>query len=551
MSSPNRRRLPADSPAERERKEGRKLKKTYQENDGDAEELASPLTRQSNRLQPTSHRRTSVALPLVTSHPPKLCLATWRPCTVPPCETHACPDVPVPLLPSILILMPSLLPFPACPSQAQRQREGTYEMMSWRALVLVGLTAILCTLATAENGDDVHHLPKFTSLVAKENREILALSESGKITAIDVHDGYGDAYHLQFITMEPGSIFLPVLLRTDMAFYVHTGRGRVTFISQGGDEEEMDVVRGDVYRLEQGTTFYVKSHPDPARERLRIHAIFDTSEIDCYSALVGAYSNVSDLVRGFDDGVLQMGFGVSAETVRDIKSAPTPPPIVLSSGRNETEEPNWKKEIIGALFGVRGTSDFLSKKKKMSGSKAFNFFKAKPDVQNANGWSTALTHKDLKALKGSHFAPFMVNLMRGSMMGPHWNPRATEVAIVIEGRGVVQLICPSDASGKKIRAAARCQNTRFEVKKGDVFVVPRFHPMAQISYNNETLAFVGFSSSTKNNHPQFLTGKRSVLRTIGVDVLAAAFNLVGKDAFAETDKITLEIANLLCEDYLA
>ncbi|XP_042383073.1 vicilin-like seed storage protein At2g18540 [Zingiber officinale] len=398
-------------------------------------------------------------------------------------------------------------------------------MMSLRALVLVGLTAILCTLATAENGDDVHHLPKFTSLVAKENRQILALSESGKITAIDVHDGYGDAYHLQFITMEPGSIFLPVLLRTDMAFYVHTGRGRVTFISQGGDEEEMDIVRGDVYRLEQGTTFYVKSHPDPARERLRIHAIFDTSEIDCYSALVGAYSNVSDLVRGFDDGVLQMGFGVSAETVRDIKSAPTPPPIVLSSGRNETEEPNWKKEIIGALFGVRGTSDFLSKKKKMSGSKAFNFFKAKPDVQNANGWSTALTHKDLKALKGSHFAPFMVNLMRGSMMGPHWNPRATEVAIVIEGRGVVQLICPSDASGKKIRAAARCQNTRFEVKKGDVFVVPRFHPMAQISYNNETLAFVGFSSSTKNNHPQFLTGKRSVLRTIGVDVLAAAFNV--------------------------
>ncbi|XP_042415118.1 V-type proton ATPase catalytic subunit A-like [Zingiber officinale] len=27
--------------------------------------------------------------------------------------------------------------------------------------------------------------------------------------------------------------------------------------------------------------------------------------------------------------------------------------------------------------------------------------------------------------------------------------------------------------------------------------------------------------------------------------------LVGKDAFAETDKITLETANLLCEDYLA
>lgn len=188
-------------------------------------------------------------------------------------------------------------------------------MMSSITLILVGLTAILCTLATAENGDDVHHLQKFTPLVTKESRGILALSESGMITAVDVHDGYRDAYHLQFITMEPGSIFLPVLLHTDMAFYVHTGiyqflqsldvalrasvcyedfdlscagRGRVTFISEDGDEEEMDVVRGDVYRLEQGTTFYVKSHPDPDRERLRIHAIFDTSEIDCYSPLVGS-----------------------------------------------------------------------------------------------------------------------------------------------------------------------------------------------------------------------------------------------------------------------
>ncbi|XP_074579074.1 LOW QUALITY PROTEIN: vicilin-like seed storage protein At2g18540 [Curcuma longa] len=401
-------------------------------------------------------------------------------------------------------------------------------MMSSRALVLVGLTTILCTLAAAENGDDVHHLPKFTPLVTKESRGILALSEAGMITAVDVHDGYGDSYHLQFITMEPGSIFLPVLLRTDMAFYVHTGRGRVTFISEGGDEEEMDVVRGDVYRLEEGTTFYVKSHPDPARERLRIHAIFDTPEIDCCSPLglsAGAYSNVSDLVRGFDDSVLQMGFGVSEETVRDIKSGRTPPPIVPSSGRNEMEEPNWKEEIMEALFGVRGTSDFLSKKKKMSGSKAFNFFKAEPDVKNENGWSTALTHKDLKVLKGSYFAPFMVNLMRGSMMGPHWNPRATEVAIVIEGQGVVQLICPGDASGKKIGAAARCRNTKFKVKEGDVFLVPRFHPMAQISYNNETLVFVGFSSATKNNHPQFLAGKRSVLRVIGADVLAAAFNV--------------------------
>ena len=38
----------------------------------------------------------------------------------------------------------------------------------------------------------------------------------------------------------------------------------------------IEVKRGDIYRLEEGTIFYVQSHPDPTREKLRIHAIFDT-----------------------------------------------------------------------------------------------------------------------------------------------------------------------------------------------------------------------------------------------------------------------------------
>ncbi|KAG6529063.1 hypothetical protein ZIOFF_011257 [Zingiber officinale] len=486
---------------------------------------AQSITRRQSRLRPAT-----LTVPQASFTRPGLDspLATWRPCASPPHETHACPRFPSSHPPSFLCLY-------VLPTPPHITENGRDMLVTLKALVVVGLAALLCALATATNGDDIHHAQQFTPLVTKESRRTLALTESGMITAVDVHDGYRNAHHLQFITMEPGSVFLPVLLHADMVLYVHTGRGTVTFIGEGS-EEEIDVVRGDVYRLEQGTTFYVKSHPDPARERLRIHAIFGTEEVDRYSPLglsAGVYSNISDLVLGFDDNILQMAFGVSAETIRGIKSAPATSPIVPFSPSNKMEEPNWKEEIIETLFGVRGTSDLVNKKKnkkkKKSESKAFNFFKAKPDVKNANGWSIALTHKDLKALKGSHLAPFMVNLTRGSMMGPHWNPRASEIAIVIRGKGMVQLVCPSDASGKKIKgaaaAAAKCQRAKFKVEEGSVFVVPRFHPMSQISFNDETLAFVGFSSATKNNHPQFLAGKRSVLQVIDADVLAAAFNV--------------------------
>lgn len=40
---------------------------------------------------------------------------------------------------------------------------------------------------------------------------------------------------------------------------------------------------------------------------------------------MGAYSNLADLVRGFDGGVLRMGFRVSVKT-------PTPPLLELELG---------------------------------------------------------------------------------------------------------------------------------------------------------------------------------------------------------------------------
>lgn len=108
-------------------------------------------------------------------------------------------------------------------------------------------------------------------------------------------------------------------------------------------------------------------------------------------------------------------------------------------------------------------------------------------------------------------------LMQGSMMGPHWNPKATEVAIVTKGKGIVKLVCPSEAS--------ECKETSSLVKEGGVFVVPRYHAMVQMSFNNDSFAFMGFTTRASNNRPQFLAGKSSVLKLLDVGILAKAFNV--------------------------
>jgi hypothetical protein len=61
-------------------------------------------------------------------------------------------------------------------------------------------------------------------VVEKERRmRVVAASDAGTVTAVDVADAEGTAYRLHFITMDPGALFLPVQLHADMVFYVHSG----------------------------------------------------------------------------------------------------------------------------------------------------------------------------------------------------------------------------------------------------------------------------------------------------------------------------------------
>ncbi|WOL01788.1 hypothetical protein Cni_G10505 [Canna indica] len=73
-------------------------------------------------------------------------------------------------------------------------------------------------------------------LVTQENSKTLASTDARNIRAIDVHDGYRGTYHLQFITMKPNTLFLPVLLHANAIIYVHSGSGRVLYFS----EEDID-----------------------------------------------------------------------------------------------------------------------------------------------------------------------------------------------------------------------------------------------------------------------------------------------------------------------
>ncbi|XP_009356668.2 vicilin-like seed storage protein At2g18540 [Pyrus x bretschneideri] len=356
------------------------------------------------------------------------------------------------------------------------------------------------------------------SLVKKDQRRSLVSTEYGEVWSIDVNDGHRKPYHIQFITLEPNSLFLPVLLHAYMVFYVNTGSGRLSW-TDDDKIRRVDIKRGDLYRLTPGSVFFVQSNLETERQKLRINAIFTSnSDDDLYDPAVGPYSSIRDLVRGFDPKLLQSAFKVSEEVIESIVNGTDQSAIVHAIPTKK--ETFWDLEarfLKTFLLGNDGIA-FNSKKKKETTT--YNIFDEDPDFENCNGWSLTVSKKNTHLLKGSNIGFFMVNLTKGSMMGPHWNPRATEITVVLQGHGMVRVVCSSTEAKK-----SECRNMRFRVHEGDVFSVPRFHPMAQMSFNNDSLVFMGFSTTEKKNYPQFLAGKYSVLQTLDKLVLAASFNV--------------------------
>ncbi|KAE8647587.1 vicilin-like seed storage protein At2g18540 [Cucumis sativus] len=392
-----------------------------------------------------------------------------------------------------------------------------------------------------------------TPVVKRANERIPILkTEYGEISAVDFDDGtrFG-RYHLQFITLEPNSLFLPVLLHSDMVFYVHTGSGRLNWFDDN-DLKEVDLRRGDLYRLHPGSIFYLQSSLETEREKLRIYALFSSTDEDSFNPSIGAYSRVTDLVRGFGKEVLRKAFMAPDEVIEEIMNAKRPPLIVHAAAptpsiKAKSSSP-WEFEarLLKSFLGGDASAIEFNKKKKKKG--IYNVYEVDPDFENCNGWSLTVTKKNSHQLKGSNIGFLVVNLTAGSMMGPHWNPRAWEIGIVTSDEpGVIRVGCSSTSAN-----SSKCKNWSFVVEKGDVFVVPRFHPMAQMSFNNGTFVFVGFSTTNGHNMPQFFAGSSSVLKIVDREVLAWSFDVnvttIDRLLKARVESIVLECTSCAEEE---
>ncbi|KAG6789467.1 hypothetical protein POTOM_005565 [Populus tomentosa] len=90
---------------------------------------------------------------------------------------------------------------------------------------------------------------------------------------------------------------------------------------------------------------------------------------------------------------------------------------------------------------------------------------------------------------------------------------AIEYGIFLSGSCRMQIVFPN---GTQVMNAT--------VKAGDAFWVPRYFPFYQIAARSGSIEFFGFTTSARKNRPQLLIGASSILQTLRIPELAAAFS---------------------------
>ncbi|KAL3618628.1 hypothetical protein CASFOL_037710 [Castilleja foliolosa] len=349
--------------------------------------------------------------------------------------------------------------------------------------------------------------------------------------------------HIGFIRMEPTSLFIPHYLDSSLILFIHSGEAKIGHMDN--DElVEKSLKRGDIYRIKAGSVFYLVNTEEG--QRLNVICSIDTSDslewhtIQSFFVAGGTYP--ASVLAGFDHSTLSAAFNVSEAELGKMLMRQSHGPIVhlsdscspnvwskfldmdhhhkvahmkrtahINKQENvQVQKPKWSiRKLLFSIFGKAG-----EKMGSETTPDSYNIFDRTPNFKNDYGWSTALDGSDYAPLQHEDVGVYLVNLSAGSMMAPHMNPRATEYGIVLRGSGYIQIVYPNGSLAMKAK-----------VKEGNVFWVPRYFPFCQIASGTGPFEFFGFTTSARDNKPQFLVGANSLLHAMRGPELEEAFEM--------------------------
>ncbi|NP_001237244.1 sucrose-binding protein 2 precursor [Glycine max] len=158
----------------------------------------------------------------------------------------------------------------------------------------------------------------------------------------------------------------------------------------------------------------------------------------------------------------------------------------------------------------------------------FNIFSKRPTFSNGYGRLTEVGPDDEKSwLQRLNLMLTFTNITQRSMSTIHYNSHATKIALVMDGRGHLQISCPhmsSRSDSKHDKSSPSYHRISADLKPGMVFVVPPGHPFVTIASNKENLLIICFEVNVRDNKKFTFAGKDNIVSSLDNVAKELAFN---------------------------
>ncbi|XP_047175148.1 sucrose-binding protein-like [Vigna umbellata] len=161
----------------------------------------------------------------------------------------------------------------------------------------------------------------------------------------------------------------------------------------------------------------------------------------------------------------------------------------------------------------------------------FNLFTMSPTFSNRNGILTEAGPDSSSLLQKHNIMLSFTNITKESMSTILYNSHATKIAVVIGGKGGLQIVCPhvtSSSNGNHEKSSPSYHRISGELKPGMVFVVPPGHPFVTFSSRKENLQILSFEINAQDNKKFTFAGKDNIVSSMDDVAKELGFNRPSK-----------------------
>ncbi|KAK8948725.1 Vicilin-like antimicrobial peptides 2-1 [Platanthera zijinensis] len=298
---------------------------------------------------------------------------------------------------------------------------------------------------------------------------------------------------------------MPTHLDAHSVFYVIEGEGAI-FILHEGSRESHSLERGDIIRVWSGSIFYLinKSHD----RKLRIVKLLQT---------VG--TNPGGVEAFYSAGGEEADSYYQSFSIELLEAA-------LNTRRDKLQRffaQHAKEGIIKASEEkIRAIAPFAKSKK------PFNLLRKRPSHQNNRGQAHEADSNDYEQLKNLNARVSHANVSGGSMVAAFFNTRAFRIALVEQGSGYLEIICPHVEGQRGGEGSTKYARVSSVLSEGSVYVIPPGHPASIVAGRGKNLQIMCFEMPAENNELVFLAGKNNILREMEDTAKELAFGVPAK-----------------------